>query len=177
MTEEDWKSLKQETEFELNKDNCQDEMAAFTAMGRSLIGEGNSTDSSAAGVGATVKQEPTVGAVMAEKIEALKSQKDQVQSRMRSINLEVRHMSARAVARQNDTCKEAHTFFIGECAAIEKITNKAVRALERMRIGGEVAAMSDLPKLLKLVESANEKFVEAFDWGRKFKFCDATERA
>jgi hypothetical protein len=170
MTEEDWKSLKQETEFELNKDNCQDEMAAFTAMGRSLIGEGNSTDSSAAGVGATVKQEPTAGAVMAEKIEALKSQKDQVLSRMRSINLEVRQMSARAVAKQKDTGKEAHTFFIGECAAIEKITNKAVRALERMCIEGEVAAMSELPKLVKLVESADEKFVEALDWGRKFKF-------
>ena len=48
MTEEDWKSLKQDTEFELNKDNADEEMAAFSAMGRSMNGEGNSGSSAAA---------------------------------------------------------------------------------------------------------------------------------
>ena len=167
--------MKQKTEFELNKDNCEEETPAFQAMGRSLIGEGNSAGPSADQV--VVKQEPTAGAVMAEKIEALKAQKDQALSRMRSINLEVRQMAARAKTKQEQTGKEAHTFFIGECATIEKITNKAVKALERMCIEGEVAAMSELPKLVKLVESADEKFVEAIDWGCKFKFTDASEKS
>ena len=103
LTEEDWKKLKQRTEFELNKDNAEEKMTALTAMGCSMIGEGNGTDSSATAVGPTVKQEPTADAVMAEKIEALKSQKDQVLSRMRNVNQDVRHMSARASAYQKET--------------------------------------------------------------------------
>ena len=91
--------------------------------------------------------------------------------------MEVRQMSARAKEKQASTGKEAHTFFISECAAIEKLTTKAVRALERMCIESEVAAISELPKIVKIIEGADEKFVEVIDWGRKFKFTDASDKS
>ena len=116
--------MKQKTEFELNKDNAEEETAAFEAMGKALIRNVSDADAISASA-PIVKQEPTDGDVMAENIETSKAHKDQVLTRMRTMNLEVRQMSARTKAKQLSTGTEAHMFLIGECGGIEKTTSKS----------------------------------------------------
>ena len=179
LSEEDWRTLRSKTEFELNKDNAEEETEAFTRMAEALINTASSSGSRGPEGGETIikKEVPTAGDIMADKVMAMKAQKEQVLARMRLLNLSSRQMAAKAKDKQASTGKEAHTFFIGECGTIEKETNKAIKALERMCIEGEVAAESELPKLVKLVEGADDKYPDVVDWGRKFKFTDVAEKA
>ena len=67
LTEEDWRNLKKKTEFELNKDNAEEETATFEAMGKALTNDASSSAGASSTDKLIVKQEPSAGDVMAEK--------------------------------------------------------------------------------------------------------------
>ena len=65
-------------------------------------------------------EEPSAGEIVADKVEALKSMKDQALHRMRTIDIEVRRMWAQTQALQTETGKDNQTIFIADCIALEK---------------------------------------------------------
>ena len=102
LTEADMRELRAEVEFQLSKENGEEEFEALMTLGKGMIcgtdvpsgsGAGSSNDAVAS---APIKQEQTPGEQMAEKVEALVAQKDQTLQRMRSHNLESRAMSEKA---------------------------------------------------------------------------------
>ena len=111
-------------------------------------------------------EEPSAGEIVADKVEALKSTKDQALHRMRTIDVEVRRMWAQAQALQKETGKDSQTIFISECSALEKKTIRAIKVLERWAVDGETAIETQLVKLVHLTEECDKLFDDALGWGK-----------
>ena len=177
LTDEDFRQLRSQVQFELSKEDGMQEMEAMMEFGQYL----QTTNTSAAAssgdqlvaAAAIVKLEgPTAGQIIADKVEALKATKDQSLGRMRTINIEVRRMWAQAQKHQQDTGKDSQVIFIGECGVLEKKSVRAIRVLERWAVDGEIAIEAQVVKLVQLIEECDKLFGEALGWGKKFKFTD-----
>jgi hypothetical protein len=180
LTEEDFKQLRVQVQFELSDDDKEKEMESLIQMGQFVIGGGSSGSSDPrgrAGAAAVKVEEPSAGEIVADKVEALKSTKDQTLQRMRTINIEVRRMWAQAQALQKETGKDSQTIFISECSALEKKSIRAIKVLERWAVDGETAIETQLVKLVHLTEECDKLFDEALDWGKKFKFTTMGSRS
>jgi hypothetical protein len=127
LTEEDFRQLRAQVEFELSKEDGAEELDAFTQVGKALQNSSSSIsnsfsvggrlpgDTSSSEVGATVKIEvPTAGEIMADKVETLKATKDPTLARMRMINLDTRTMwGENPEIRERDRQRHAADFHLG----------------------------------------------------------------
>ena len=181
LTEEDFRQLRAQVEFELSKENGAEELETFMQAGRVLQTSSSSgaynpdgrLPGGCASAEAIIKVEgPTAGEVMADKVESLKATKDPCLQMMRTINLEVRTMWAKAQKMQKETGKDNQVTFIQECAVLEKKSIRAIRVLERWAVDGEEPIESQLAKLALLTEESDTLFEEACDRGKKFKFAE-----
>ena len=137
LTDEDFRQLKAQVEFELGEDEGAEELQMMMQVGQLLQGSSSSSSGSGGanveGAAAIIKKEgPTAGEILADKVEALRATKDQTLARMRTVNLETRCMWSKALKLQETTGKIASR---SSAQSVQRLRRSRFAPLKSLSVG------------------------------------------